>query len=276
MEACISRSICNLNSPFGWVFHDYACVHKEWLDFIHEDGLCPHNTKYCSKVTNNANIYLKDPVSTTNKKKLQRTCKANIYERATFAQSLITDTNVKMQKIQYHNNRTWTVGTKMSFNICPGETSHLTWILNTNQCGQFWRGEWEADSLHQHLYRNWQMFWHSTEDCSDVVQIHCKKVGSSIKGKWWSNAFIMKYCQCFPRAGIISSNRHQDSLSILSFLVVCNLSSTVKPIHLFSNFVLVKSCNASSREYIFLVFTVGSSRAQDVYASVCIWEYSAH
>lgn len=79
--------------------------------------------------------------------------------------------------------------------------------------------------------------------------------------------FIKKFCQYFPCVGIILSNRHQDSLSILSFLVVCNLSSTVKPIHLFSNIVLVKSCNASSSEYIFLV---GLSRAQDVYASEII------
>lgn len=174
----------------------------------------------------------------------------------------------KCKKIQCQNNRTWTVGAPkwISTSALARQVTWLEYWIQTNV------GSFEEESEKQIPSTSIST---AIGRCSDIqlktVQMLYESVVRRLEALLKASG---GQTPSFPCVGIISSNRHQDSLSVLSFLVVCNLSSTVKPIHLFSNIVLVKSCSASSSKYIFLVFTVRSSWAQDVYASICVWENS--
>ncbi len=64
-----------------------------------------------------------------------------------------------------------------------------TWLeyYQTTVDMQFWRAVWEANSLLQHLWSNWQMFLDNIrlETIQKLYEIYSKKAGSSVKGKWW-------------------------------------------------------------------------------------------
>ena len=107
--------------------------------------------------------------------------------------------------------------TKMHCNIFPGQDNvrlkyHRTTVASCRQYGD----KHSPSSITSQATRrcsSWTVVLHSTEDCSELVSVYCKKDTSCITGKWWPNSVLVKKCVYFTTVSFICPSPVRSTLT---------------------------------------------------------------